>query len=565
MHLNDIERGAVNDVVNRFLTEGLPTPRLPLVKRLGDPDVLIRLLNVGLLKPAQAQGFFPTALAFGSCGNSEIASGAKQSLEIALHVVRDLFDTENKTFFVFEELMTRARKLYPNLQAKSLQLGLYLAPEFGVFANYATSTERPEVVHVEISENILKLRDIEHAWDDHIRHRGEELPSREQAAEPNIKPAAEHGWERISQLGRGGQSDVFLVRSPGRVADRGRCLQQIADQMGFKTQTASRILAEAAWGYARPDEIGELGALKVFKAREEGAQAQQQADQRLRTEIDILQKAIPGVLKILDSDVEERWIVTEYFPEGSLQKQPERYSGAVAAALTAFRSLVYSVAQFHKDGIVHRDIKPANIFVGTGNTLILGDFGIVYVPDERDRATLPEERVGSRSFMPSWADLGVRLEKVEPNFDVYMLGKLLWCMVSGKEYLPREKHRDEFFDLTRMFPEDPLMHMINGILDLCIVDAPQDCLGSAQKLLEVVDDNLGILNRNGQPLGPSIPRPCRICGKGQYRSDHAPSHKPQPTLTLKIDRNPTGSDYTLMHLQPFICDYCFNVQFFKKP
>ncbi len=31
-------------------------------------------------------------------------------------------------------------------------------------------------------------------------------------------------------------------------------------------------------------------------------------------------------------------------------------------------------------------------------------------------------------YMPPWADIGGRLEKIDSNFDVYMLGKLLWCM-----------------------------------------------------------------------------------------------------------------------------------------
>ncbi|MEI4884253.1 hypothetical protein Q8G49_29240, partial [Klebsiella pneumoniae] len=84
-----------------------------------------------------------------------------------------------------------------------------------------------------------------------------------------------------------------------------------------------------------------------------------------------------------------------------------------------------------------RDIKPANVFVGSADDLILGDFGIVYLPEQPERVTRTLERVGPLEYMPVWADLGERLEKVEPNFDVYMLGKLLWCMVAGKLKLPR--------------------------------------------------------------------------------------------------------------------------------
>ena len=64
------------------------------------------------------------------------------------------------------------------------------------------------------------------------------------------------------------------------------------------------------------------------------------------------------------------------------------------------------------------------------------------------------------------------MDGVEPDFDVYMLGKLLWCMVSGKQRLPREYQRREGYDLTSMFPEEPLMEGINNLLDKCIVEHP---------------------------------------------------------------------------------------------
>ena len=104
-------------------------------------------------------------------------------------------------------------------------------------------------------------------------------------------------------------------------------------------------------------------------------------------------------------------------------------------------SLVNTVTQLHDENIVHRDIKPANVFVRELDDLVLGDFGIVFVPDQPVRLTRTNESVGPHEYMPPWAETGGRLNKVESNFNVYMLGKLLWCIVTGRLVLRREWFR----------------------------------------------------------------------------------------------------------------------------
>jgi serine/threonine protein kinase len=190
-------------------------------------------------------------------------------------------------------------------------------------------------------------------------------------------------WEEIRPLGKGGQSEVFLVRNSARIAERRKHLDKLIELagQGFNDVRAQQF-TEATLGYGREEHPYELGALKVYNPRAAGADAEQQALSRLRTEIKVLGENGRELPRILDSNESERWIVTEYFPGGTLEDSVLTYQGNPFLALSAFRPLVEPAAVLHKDDIFHRDIKPANIFIGNNGGLILGDFGIAFLPKQ---------------------------------------------------------------------------------------------------------------------------------------------------------------------------------------
>jgi hypothetical protein len=112
--------------------------------------------------------------------------------------------------------------------------------------------------------------------------------------------------------------------------------------------------------------------------------------------------------------------------------------------------------------------------------------------------------------------MGARLETVKTDFDVYMIGKVLWCMVAGKPKLDREFWDEPENDLTKLFPSDPHMHMINLILGRSVVTREEKCCGSANDLLLQVDTNLEQIKQGGQLLLDGITRICHVCGVGRY-------------------------------------------------
>jgi serine/threonine protein kinase len=380
-------------------------------------------------------------------------------------------------------------------------------------------------------------------------------------------------WEEIKRLGEGGQSTVYLVRRPERVASRQNALDTLmhaiprlsgTNSWGDRIEPAKQ-LAESALTYARADLPSELGAMKLYKMPSESPDLEQ-AIRRLQREIDVLKFHHSGLIPLLDSNAKEQWIVTEYFSNGSLEHHLASFQGKAYESLKAFRSLVDTVAYLHEQNVVHRDIKPQNIYVREDGQLVLGDFGIVFVSEGNDRLTITGERVGPRDYMPQWGDLGVRLENVHTSFDVYMLGKLLWCMVAGKSKLPREYQHRPQFDLALLFAEDPRMSLLNALIDKCVVEEPELCLPNAKELLAEVNAAISLFERDGQLLGPKIPRPCRICGRGVYSRS---IDEPDSFVSLALEKPFRGARdlaepmIHMIQVEPWTCSYCGHLQLFS--
>src|SRR5438105_2321414 len=119
------------------------------------------------------------------------------------------------------------------------------------------------------------------------------------------------GWEQLKPLGEGGQSKVFLVRSPSRVQERRNAYQQVLSSNpwapyvgGNPNEQVERIerLATNLIDCARPDRNADLGALKMFKIEESGKEAEL-AVGRLKNEIAVLKENRPGLIKLLDANV----------------------------------------------------------------------------------------------------------------------------------------------------------------------------------------------------------------------------------------------------------------------
>ena len=296
-----------------------------------------------------------------------------------------------------------------------------------------------------------------------------------------------------------------------------------------------------------------LGALKELLPFDEAASEDESAALgRMKRELSTLKTVShPSLVKVLDSNLDERWFVMEYLEGGTLSKHLGKYKGRVLDALRDFRSIVDAVSALHTKKVVHRDIKPDNIFVASDGRLVLADCGLAFKLEDQERLTQTFENVGTRDFQPPWSH-GMRLAEVRPTFDVFSLAKVLWAMVSGRPKFPFWYFEMDEHDLRQMFPGEPAIQYVQDILGKCIVEFEDDTrLRDACELLEEVDTAISALSRGCQQPGWNAKMRCRFCGIGQYQ--------------LSDSYQISGGTRTGYERTYYLCDYCGHLQAFHWP
>ncbi len=371
-------------------------------------------------------------------------------------------------------------------------------------------------------------------------------------------------WQTIKGLGEGGQGKVY----------------QVLDDSKFKTDTVilpkiSQLFSDS--GERDPKSIKKYfpnirsllstlnsmedpnnhGALKVLHEPKE-ARDPKRAEARIKNEVQAMSELKhTNLLKILDHDQDGKWFVSEFHPKGSLDKNKNLFTGDFVSALKAFRPLVEGVSNIYEKGLVHRDIKPANVFLDSNNQLVLGDFGLIFfIGAEHTRLSGTWENVGSHAWMPPWAAYK-RIEEVNPSFDVFTLGKLLWAMISDIPVLPYWYFDHDEYNLEKKFPHVPYIYMANLLFEKCIVEHESDCIPNATKLLAEIDKILSVIDAKADLIDQKIERVCKVCGVGKY--------------ILYIDTDSTQekirefgiSSYAGDKFKIFTCNHCGHLQLFS--
>lgn len=366
-------------------------------------------------------------------------------------------------------------------------------------------------------------------------------------------------WEIIGEIGEGGQGKVYQAfdKSIKKETDN-----KIADflnsiKVAHINDIQKRLDEFFNLSYKRLSlqDVSLHRALKILH-KPIDARDSELAKERIKIELKAMHDIHhPHLLKIIEYDAEESWFVSEYFRNGTLDKNLNQYFGQALHSLKLIRPLVEAVSELHKNKFVHRDIKPENIFISSVNELILGDFGLIFFNDNKHtRISNTFSNVGSRDWMPGWA-MGKRIEDVNPSFDVFSLGKIIWSMISGIPVLQLWYFKDSENNLESLFPKKSEMKIINKLLESCIVEREKDCIPNANDMLSEIDNTIDRIESRIDSLNLKEKRPCKVCGKGNYELES----KGDNTEIYNFGLRPTGNQSFLI----FSCSHCGNVQFFS--
>ncbi len=192
--------------------------------------------------------YLPAAAAFELCGDNRLREEAKHASTVVLHTLQNMFVGEQKKEgFGFQDLKRHVEYLYTNqiFDDATLKLGLYLARDLGaLMGNRLSQRDETEVEWFQIAESAANMPNPESEWDRVMAGFKRPFVVAEEPGAPG-----DVQWEQIRCLGGGGQSDVFLVRSPERVTQRAACLRTIRTALD---QDKRADLADAMWSYSRP-------------------------------------------------------------------------------------------------------------------------------------------------------------------------------------------------------------------------------------------------------------------------------------------------------------------------
>jgi len=208
------------------------------------------------------------------------------------------------------------------------------------------------------------------------------------------------------------------------------------------------------------------------------------------------------VVQLLDVgwDADPPYYIMEYVEHGSLEDLLRQQGTlTLADAVEIFREVAVGLMHAHGKGVLHCDLKPANILLDQDQKPRLADFGQSRLSTEQ----LPA--LGTLFYMaPEQADL----EAVpDSGWDVYALGAILYCMLTGtppyrsemvvtevESEAELEERLASYREIICTSPLPTEHRRANGmdralveIVDRCLATDPTDRFDTVQRVVDAID------------------------------------------------------------------------------
>ncbi|MEO8497431.1 MAG: serine/threonine-protein kinase, partial [Planctomycetota bacterium] len=191
------------------------------------------------------------------------------------------------------------------------------------------------------------------------------------------------------------------------------------------------------------------------------------------------------VVQLLDVgwDSEPPYYVMEFIENGSLEDLL-RQNGPlpVGEAAEIFAEVAIGLMHAHGKGVLHCDLKPANILLDQDNKPRLADFGQSRLSHEQSPS------LGTLFYMaPEQANLTAM---PDAQWDVYALGAILFCMLTGNPPYRSESHVKGIESAHDL--ETRLACYSNAIVSAAVPTEHRRIRGIDRALVDVIDRCLAV-------------------------------------------------------------------------
>jgi TolB-like protein len=146
----------------------------------------------------------------------------------------------------------------------------------------------------------------------------------------------------------------------------------------------------------------------------------------------------------------ELFIAMDYYEGETLKQRLRRGTLEVVEIIAIARQIADGLKNAHEHGIIHRDVTPANIFLTTGGTIKILDFGLAKRKN-RTQLTRGLGRFGTVDYMSPEQLKG---EDVDQRTDIWSAGVTLYEMLAGKPPFQADYDQSVVYLILNHDPED---------------------------------------------------------------------------------------------------------------
>lgn len=254
---------------------------------------------------------------------------------------------------------------------------------------------------------------------------------------------------------------------------------------GYRFLQGIAISPHAEVHLAYSEELGHNVAVKLIRLSKHSEDSGN-ADRFEREREMLMRIRHPGIVDIYDwgSGADFRYIVTEYFPAGSLELRMRNLL-STHDIVDIFVQIIGALRVVHTAGLCHRDLKPANVMLRANGSIVLIDFGLAKSVEDTAQLTTAGEVRGSPYYVSPEQANG---NAVDQRSDLYSLGVILYEMLTGE----RPFKGTTVIAILGAHLEDPIPRLPSDVLqfqpliDGLLAKEPEKRIASADAALSVL-------------------------------------------------------------------------------